>query len=214
MNKKKLLLVTFFVVIMLVSSFGFVKAQQAEGEFADIIEMFWDMLKMFSQIFNFGWMKDNPNMMLGFIFFLIWLLLFTIINIGTRVAFQNKASQNQITIISLCIATITIAMFWIQRDFVFRMLFNWVAEVLILIYLGLMGGAFYFVWKGLGNSPGDYFIKGLICLIMVMLTQAVKVFIQDFVEIIEEAVGSGIYTSLIGPTVFIIYMKLKERKWQ
>ncbi len=206
MNKKKLLIVTFFVVVMLLSTINFVQAQ--ENQFQDVTDLLKDVVMMFSAVFSLDYL-DTPQKAFGFLMFMMWLLIFTVMYIGATTAFKGRANNRQVMVICLVIATMSVVLFYFQKGLLEKLFGQWIVWLYFILYFGTVGAILFVVWKLLPDSPMGNLMKAGLCFVALMMTSLARGDVENTLDNLESAMN---YYSFIGPLFYLYMTKLKENK--
>ena len=206
MNKKKVLLLTFLIIIMLLSTVNFVQAQ--ENQFQDITNILKDVVMMFSAVFSLDYL-DTPEKAFGFLMFMMWVLIFTIMYIGATTAFKGRANNRQVMVICLVIATMSVVLFYFQKGLLEKLFGSWLIWLYFILYFGTIGSIVFVVWKFVPNNPLGCLFKAGILFVGLLMTSLAKGDVENTLDNLENAMN---YYSFIGPLFYFFIIKLKEKR--
>ncbi|MCF7866258.1 hypothetical protein K9L67_02975 [Candidatus Woesearchaeota archaeon] len=154
MKRNYKFMVSILFVILLLP--GFVNAQftvDSPGEtgssiFTGVIDIFSSVFKLISKFFSMDWLFNNPENVVGFMRFLIWLTVFTVIHVSGRntVARMFEDGGNRLVVV-LAVVIATLTTIFIPLEIIL----GWgqvVGAIMMLILIGVPIG--YLMWLAYG----------------------------------------------------------------
>ncbi|MGV8168878.1 MAG: hypothetical protein ACP5N3_02375 [Candidatus Nanoarchaeia archaeon] len=202
MKKKKLLLITFsLMLIALFSGFvlasGFDPVDGPGNTFGNIFTILTNVLSNIALVFNFSWLSGNVE---GFLRFIWWLLVFIVLFMGGTIAFGKiygtagaKTARRNAAIIAALLATTTVIFTPLS---LLLWLFSTYTTVLFFIFIGVaIGGVLAIVYPVLGKAFSGWPLR-IARIIGILLCWAILATVTHYASELE--------TSRIPAATFVI----------
>ncbi len=208
--KKKVML--FVVLIALVSTLVLAdprrdSSMDGVNQFQDIIDLFGDLIEFVGDIFTMDALK-NPNTAFGIFLFMFWLVLTTLLTMGTRRLF-GTTHQRQATIISVALSTMIIVMLNFERDLLVNVLGNWMGLFFMFLSAAAIGLPVVLVHAIFGRptTTGQHIAYFIAYFLALMLSLNVSSGINDWIRFLDQFVTQ---TKYVAPAVIGIQFFMKR----
>lgn len=194
---KKILVV--FALVMALSA-SMVYANQFDG----IIDVINDVFELIGSVFTLP-LFSTPQLALGFFLFLLWVMLVSILVIAIKYVPGLSGHQRQQKIIAVIIATMTIVMINFQKEFMWKIIGNFLIWIYFICVFGVVGILVYHAIKP--NSQLTHWMKALIYFLALMVTLAAKEDLVVYLDALRSALNDYIF-------IFPLYYYIKWRQQQ
>lgn len=199
MKKSRKLLFGVFSFILLIASSSMVHAANAFSGVTDILE---DALELIGSFFTLP-IFSTPQGALGFLLFLLWVMLLAILHYAMGFAFRQM-QKRQRTVIAVIIATMTVIFLNFQKSLLYAVLGNWLIWIYFILVFGVVGILIYVA----ATRVESHWVKAGIYFLALMITLSADDDLVTFVQQLEALVN---YYVLAFPLTIILKNSL--RKW-